>query len=149
MPFKTDGLAKAYTGAQRESIRIKSYATSAAATLAVGNVSANLIQAIMLQMKSSIEVWDAASGLSGMQQWARDQEDDQAYDVVAEFLTMRNSAISVRDWVINNFPTSAGGFIEKDTYEADGAITVRSFTNVDTAVLQTRLTTLAASIELT
>ena len=147
MAFRTDGLGKAYATAQQESIRLKSFATSHSASMAAGNVSANQVQQVMLQMKSSIELWDSTSGIPGMQQYARDQEDDQAYDVVAEFLAMRNAAVAVRDEVINVFPTSAGGFIEKDTYELDGAITVRVFTNVQTASLQTLLTTLAATID--
>jgi len=146
MAFKTDGLAKAYAGAQQESIRVKSFAMNHSTGLAAGNVSANQVQSIMTQMKSSIELWDAASGLSGMAQWAKDQEDDQLYDVVAEFTTMRAAAVTVRDWVINNFPTSAGGFIEKDTYELDGAITVRVFTPVETAALQSHLDALAVAI---
>jgi len=145
MAFKTDGLAKAYANAQQESINVKSFATNHSTALAAGNVSANLVQSIMLRMKSAIELWDSVSGLSGMQQYARDQEDDQAYDVVAEFLVMRGAAVDVRDEVIATMP-SASGFIQKDTYELDGAITVRSFTNVQTSALQTLLTTLANTI---
>lgn len=147
MAFRTDGLAKAYAKAQQESIAVKAFSEAHSSALAAGNVSANLVQQIMLRMKDAIALWDSVSGLSGMQQWARDQEDDQTYDVVAEFLSMRGAAVNCRDWVINNFPT-AGGFIQKDTYEPDGAITVRSFTNVETAALQTLLTTLANEITL-
>jgi hypothetical protein len=147
MAFETDGLAKAYAGAQNEAIRIKSYATSTAAAMAAGDVSANAVQQVMTTMKGAIELWDAASGTPGMPQYARDQQDDQGYNVIAEFLAMRQAAVDTRDWVINNFPKSnPGDFILKDKYEADGAITVRSFTNVETAGLQTNLLTLAAEI---
>lgn len=145
MAFQTDGLAKAYAQGQQEAIRLKSFATSNSSILAADDVSANLVQQIMLNMKSSIEIFDTVSGTAGMAQYARDQQDDQAYDVVAEFLAMRTAAVVVRDWVINNFPT-VGGFIQKDSYELDGAITVRKFTNVETAALQSHLDALAAAI---
>ncbi len=145
MTFRTDGLAKAYAGAQNESIQVKAFAETHSAALAAGNVSANLVQQVMGRMRDAIDRWDSAAGLPGMQQYARDQEDDQTYDVVAEFLAMRGAAANCRDWVVNNFPTS-GGFIQKDTYEADGNITVRVFSSVETAALQTLLTTLAATI---
>lgn len=145
MAFRTDGLAKAYAAGQQEAIRLQSFATSHNNALAAGNVSANLVQQIMGQMKGSIEIFDVVSATSGMQQYARDQQDDQAYDVVAEFLAMRNASVAVRDWVINNFPT-VGGFIQKDTYETDGSITVRVFTSIETAGLQTVLTTLVGTI---
>ncbi len=147
MAFRTDGLAKAYAKAQTEAINVKSFASNHSAALAANTVSANLVQQIMTRMKSAIELWDSVSGLPGIVQYARDMEDDQTYDLVTEFLTMRNAAVAVRDWVINNFPT-AGGFIQKDTYEVDGAITVRTFTPAQTAGLQTVLTTLAGTIGL-
>ena len=146
MAFKTDGLAKAYAGAQNESIAVKTFATQHSTALAAGSTSGNTVQQVMGRMKGAIELWDTASGLPGMVQYAKDQEDDQAYDVVAEFTAMRAAAVVVRDWVINNFPTSVGGFIEKDTYEADGGITVRSFTSVETAALQSHLDALALTI---
>lgn len=146
MPFRTDGLSKAYQKAQNEAIRVKSFATQARAALLAGSVSANAVIQIMTNLKSSIEVWDSVSSLPGIAQYARDQEDDQTYDVVAEFLAMRTQAVAARDWVITNFPKSAGDFIEKDTLEADGAITVRQFTPAQTTGLQVALADLIASI---
>ena len=147
MSFRTDGLGKAYATAQSEAIRVKTFAGQAGTALAAGNVSANAVIQIMTNLKSSMEVWDSASGLSGMAQFARDQEDDQAYDVVAEFLIMRNAAAACADWVRDNFP-EAGGFIQKDTIETDWSITVRQFTPAQTVGLQTALATLDAAIEL-
>ena len=146
MGFKTEGLAKAYSKAQNESIRVKAFATQARNALIAGNISANAVIQIMSNLKSTIEVWDSVSSLSGIAAYARDQEDDQTYNVVAEFLAMRNGAVAVRDWVITNFPKSAGGFIEKDTLESDGAISVRVFTPAQTAGLQTALADLIAAI---
>jgi len=145
MSFRTDGLSKAYSKAQSESIRVKTFATQAGAALAAGTVSANAVIQIMTNLKSSIETWDTVSSLPGIAQYAKDQEDDQAYDVVVEFLAMRNEAVAARDWVINNFPES-GGFIQKDTLEVDGSITVRQFTPAQTVGLQTALNDLVAAI---
>ena len=146
MAFKTDGLSKAYQKAQNESIRVKAFATQARNALIAGAVSANAVIQIMTNLKSSIEVWDTVSSLSGIAQYAKDQEDDQAYNVVAEFTTMRTEAVAARDWVITNFPKSTGNFIEKDTLELDGAITVRQFTPAQTTGLQTALADLIAVI---
>jgi hypothetical protein len=146
MAFKTDSLAKAYAEAQNEAIRVKNYAQSFSSALAENNQSGDLIENVMVQMKRVIDLWNTTTSMPGMAQYARDQADDQAYDVVAEFNTMRNAAITVRDWIINNFP-SAGGFIQKDTYEADGSITVRQFTPAQTAGLRTVLDSLVNAIE--
>lgn len=146
MAFQTDSLAKEYNSAQQEAIRIKAGVTSASAAYKANNQSANSLIALLQQMKSAIEVWDRVAALPGIAQYARDQHDDQAYDVIAEFTAMRAAAVSVRDWVINNFPKSAGGYIEKDTLEADGAITVRVFTIAQLAPLTTEMDALVATI---
>jgi len=148
MAFKTDGLSKAYSKAQNESIRVKQFATSARNALVAGTVSANAVIQIMTNLKSSIEVWDSVSALSGIAQFAKDQEDDQAYNVVAEFLAMRTEAVAAVDWVYNNFPkdNNAPNYIIKDILETDGAITVRQFTPAQTTGLQTALADLIAAI---
>jgi hypothetical protein len=147
MAFRTDGLGKAYSKAQSEAIRLKSYASQASASLAAATTSGNAVIQIMTTLKSSIEVFDSVSSLPGIAAYAQDDENDPAYDVVAEFTAMRNAAVSARDWIINNFPVSnPGGFLEKDTVAADGSITVRQFTPGQTAGLQTELTALANTI---
>jgi len=146
MAFRTDGLSKAYQKAQSEAIRIKAFATSARNALLAGPVSANAVIQIMTNLKSSVEVWSTVSSLPGIAQYAKDQENDQTYDVVVEFLAMRNAAVACIDWVFNNFPKSPGGFIEKDTLETDGAITVRAFTTAQTVGLQTALADLVAAV---
>ena len=148
MAFKTDGLGKAYQKAQNVSIRVKQFATSARNALIAGNVSANAVIQIMTNLKSTIEVWDSVSALSGIGQFAKDQEDDQAYDVVAEFIAMRTEAVAARDWVITNFPKDNASpfYIIKDILEVDGSITVRVFTPAQTTGLQTSLDDLIAAI---
>ncbi len=145
MAFNTQSLSKGLQKAENESIRAKAFATQARNALLAGNVSANAVIQIMTNFKSSIEVWDSVSSLPGIAQYTRDQYDNQAYDVVAEFVAMRTQAVAVRDWVITNFPAS-GGFIQKDTLQADGAITVRQFTPAQTTGLQTALADLIAAI---
>ena len=145
MSFRTDGLGKAYNKAQNESIRVKTFATQARNALIADVVSANAVEQIMNNLKSSIEIWDSVSSLPGMAQFAKDQENNQNYDVVAEFTAMRSKAAACADWVRDNFPKS-GGFIQKQTYEADWSITVRQFTPGQTTGLQTALADLIAAI---
>ncbi len=148
MAFRTDGLAKAYQKAQNEAIRVKTFSTSARNALLAGVVSANAVIQIMTNLKSSVEVWDTVSSLPGMGQYAKDQEDDQTYDVVAEFLAMRNAAVACVDWVFDNFPKDSASpfYILKDQLETDGAITVRQFSTAQTVGLQTALADLTAAV---
>jgi len=148
MAFRTNGLSKAYQSAQNEAIRAKSFATSARTALIAGTVSANAVIQIMTTIKSSIAVFDSVSSIPGLAEYAKIQEDDPLYDVVAEFLAMRNAAVSAVDWIFNNFPkdNDAPNYIIKDILETDGSITVRSFTPAQTVGLQTALNNLINAI---
>jgi hypothetical protein len=48
-------------------------------------------------------------------------------------------------WVVANFP-NAGGFLQSHTLNADGSRTARTFTTIQTAGLQTALTSFIATI---
>jgi len=146
MAFKTDGLGKAYAGAQQESANVHAFATNRRANLIAVNQTGDAIEAIMTRMRDAVILWDGASGLPGMVQWARDQEDDQSYDVVAEFLAMRTAAVAVSQWVKDNFPTGAGGYIEKEFYQANFTIESRNFTPAQTVDLQDLLQVLIDAI---
>ena len=97
-------------------------------------------------MTGSIAVFDSVSSLPGLAAYAQNEENDGTYDVVAEFTAMRTEAIGTRDWILTNFPTAPSGEIIKDTLESNGDITVRQFTNVETAGLQSALGLLIATI---
>jgi hypothetical protein len=146
MAFRTDSLTAVYVGVQSSAKAARSYALNTAATMAASTVSANAVIQVMEVMKSFLEDLTLASNAGGIAQYAKDQSDNQSYDVVAEFSAMQAEAILVRNWVIQNFPISAGGYIDKDIIEADGSITVRQFTTVQSTGLQTVLTSFAATI---
>jgi hypothetical protein len=148
MAFKTGGLAATYLSIQSTSLSARSFSSGMAVTLSQSDTSADAVIQIMVHMKTFIEALDAASAVNGIAQYAKDQTFDQNYDVVAEFVVMRAAAQAVMDWVIEGFPTSTGGFIEKDTLEVDGSITVRTFTPTQTSSLRTVLNTLISSIEI-
>lgn len=147
MAFETSGLSKAYNAAQNEAILLKQYALNHRAGLIANAQTGFFVEGIMLRMPQAVAIWDAAKDLPGMPDYAKEQSDNPAYDVVAEFTAMRAAAMAVSQWVFDNFPKSAGGFIEKQTYETNFTITEVTFTSAQTAGLQTVLLALINSIE--
>lgn len=148
MAFRVDGLGRAYAEAQVEAIRLRGFASAFQAQLAAGDVSANAVITALGRMVSSIDVFDRIRVTPGIAAYAQNEENDPTYDVVAEFTAMRTEAVGSRDWILTNFPTAPTGEIIKDTLETDGNITVRQFTPVETAGLQTALGLLVAQINL-
>ncbi len=144
-PASTQILAASLLEAVGLASQAKRYAESIRDLTSAGPVSANQILPILSHMKDVITRWTMIAALPGMAQYAKDQYDDQNINIVGEFAAMKQAAIDVRDWVINNFPSS-GGYIQKDTLEADGAIKVRTFTSADTAGLRVALAAFISTI---
>ena len=136
MAFRTDGLGKAYQKIQGEARRAKNRAVALRDQLIAGNVNAESIIDIMSSFKSYIDTSDEVSSLSGMTDFAKAQEDDPTYDVIVEFTAARIAAIAAADWVVNNFPQSAGGFMEKETIQVDYTTVTRTFPPAQTTGLQ-------------
>lgn len=77
------------------------------------------------QVAGLMTTWAATPGLAA---YAQAQVNDPAYDVVAEFTTMKNAINSARDTLITMFPKDGNGFILYQTINADGSVAVRTFT---------------------
>lgn len=145
-PASTQTLDDGLRTALRRAAALKSYCQAANNAMAAGPVSGNAIIDLLQSLKTALDDWAAAKAIPGMQAYAQAEFDDVGLDITAEFTAMETQAQAARDWIVANFPTSAGGFIEKDTLNADGSITVQAFTSGQTAGLQTALAGLIATI---
>ncbi len=146
MAFRVNGLGRAYASVQVDAARLRSFAVAAQQQMAAGSVSANAVVQVLGRMKDSITLWAQVTAMPGIAAYARNEEDDVGYDIVAEFLAMDIEARGTRDWILTNFPTAVSGEILKDTMEVNGDITVRQFTPAETAGLQSALGLLIATI---
>lgn len=132
--------------ARQEATRVKRWWASTRPAYTSVNQSANSIIALVSDLKSAIEIWQACATVPGIADYARAQFGDAGRDVVAEFSAMVNAAIAARDWIVANFPKS-GGFILKDQLAADGSISVRAFTPAQLVGLIAAMDTLAGTID--
>lgn len=58
--------------------------------------------------------------VGGIQQYARDQLDNQAFDVIAQFIDVRLQLGILIQWIITNYPVDGAGFLLTYTFEANG-----------------------------
>lgn len=146
-PASLSTLNDALRTAMRTAASLKTYSISARDQMAAVNVSGNLITDNLLQnFKAAIEQWESAAALPGIGQFAKDQFDDPALDIGAEFTAMVNAAKAVRDWVVANFPKDAGGKMSYRTLNLDGSISVDAFTPGQTTGLRTQLDAFIATV---
>ncbi len=117
--------------------------------LAAGPRSASEFIQALSELKSTISAIDELLAQPAVPQWAKDNLDDQTYDLVLEIGSVRTAAIAVRDWIFTNFPKQLQGGTEWwliSTYDVNGSQTVRSFTPAQTASLRPLLDAYSAAI---
>lgn len=85
------------------------------------------------------------SSVPGIAQYAKDQQDDQAYNVVGEFNAMVTAVVSARDWIVVNMPDD-GTYLLGHTIELDGSVTPRPFTSGQLSGLVTELDAVIATV---
>ncbi len=141
-------VAKAFTDADSTAIRLRSLAGALDAQMVAGPVTATLIlDDLLAELLSGRTVLIASKNTSGILDYARDQFDDLTIDLPTEFNALITAIDAVITWIVDNFPTSPGGFLQRFTIAVDGVLTDRSFSSAQTAGLRTQLQALFAAIE--
>ncbi len=141
-------VARAFNNADSTAIRLRSIAGALDAQMAVGPSTATLIlDDLLAELRSSRVVLIASRDTSGVLAYAREQFDDATIDLPSEFNTLIAAIDSTITWIVDNFPTGAGGFLERYQLAADGALTDRSFSVAQTVGLRTQLQALFAAVE--
>ncbi len=140
--IQSDGL----TEAKRLANAQVAFATEVSASMAAAAVSANRVIQVHRSFQRALDRWNAIKAIPGILQYARDQEDDQIYDVVVEFNAMIAAAEVVRDRVELDVPTDGSGFLLLKQFDAGHDLTTRDFTTAQTAQLRTDLNSFIATV---
>lgn len=147
MAFKTaEHLARAFVDATTRAAALKTYVQSVRNASAAGPISGNVIVELYLRLVADKARFDAIAATPGIGQYAKDQYNDDTYDVAAEFTAMVNAITAVGTWINTNFPKDAGGYILKDQLTASG-VDVRTFSTASLATFRTQLDSLIATIQ--
>lgn len=91
--------------------------------------------AYLKQKKAQIT---ALAAVSGMQQYCKDQKNNQAFDLAAEITAINNAIDTTTTWITNNFPKDGNGFILNHQFTATD-VTSRQFSSGSLAGLRTNL----------
>lgn len=136
--------ADTYAAIRSRATQLKKLAQDSKALMLSGPVSASAIRQLLdlfIQGKAELT---AASGVSGIADYAKSQEGDAAYDVAAEFTAMIAGCTGVIDWIVANVPTNTG-YVLTEQWSASG-VTLRTFSTAATAGLRTTLVTFIATV---
>lgn len=144
-PSTADPLSRALLDVQNTARQLKTYAQSVKDATAAGPVSANLVIEFYLTLVAAKAKFAAAAAVTGLAQYAKDQFNNQALDIVAEFNAMVAAVNSCGTWINSNVPKDGSGYLLKDKLTASG-VDVRTFSSAATAGLRTQIDSLLATI---
>lgn len=146
-PASQNTLASALAEASSIATRLKFLASSLRAASAAGVTGRTAYLNLQARLAEGITKWASLAATPGLAAYAQAQYGNPGLDIAAEFTTMRNAAITLRDWVHTNFPKDAGsGAALVYTYTQDGVPTELTFTSAVTAGFRTQADAFTATI---
>lgn len=115
-----------------------------AATLAP--CTAALILGTVRDILAARDAMQALAATPGLEAYAREQINNPALNLVAEYNAMIAAINAVRDWVSTNIPKDGTGYLLIQTISTELVVTDREFSSVSLGGLRTVLDTLIAAI---
>lgn len=142
MTFRTDDvLANGLTEARNIAVQVKSRAQGDSAAMAAGDISGEVVRDLGVAMSLWLSRLNEIRAIPGIGQYAKDQYDDQTYDIALEFTAMTAALQSVVTWVQTNMPADGSGYLLLWKWTE-----VRMFSPAATAGLRTELDALIVTI---
>ena len=150
MAFKAsnDVPADAYRRVKGAAVQLKLNCQSFNTQLAASGATYPYLRDIYLTLTRADNQFNALKVTPGLAAYAKDQENDQAYDVVAEFTTMQTALQAVLSWMETNVPVTNRNVPAVTDWGNESTIQIAdTFTPAQTNGLQTVLSALIATIE--
>lgn len=147
MAFKASNIlpVTSYEGLKRRITILKSQLEAANADMLAGPIDYEFIH-ILYSGISGISIYlDEVKSTPGLSQHAKDQENDQDYNVVAEFVSLESSVDSALLWMQNNIPLSVT-LTPIQSWSTQSRIS-NTFNTAQTAALRSQIQAIINSIE--
>ena len=137
--------AEAYTSIISASRVIKTIATEGVALFSTDTESKYVFNIKSLRPKYGILV--QYENVTGLDQYAKDQQQDQLYDIAAEITALKTALVAVSDWLSINYPVDVNGYLLDRKFNfSTMTYTYRVFTALQLAPLVALLTTVSNSV---
>ena len=138
--------ADAYKELKREVVRLKSYC-QAKANQFNSDSSADDILRVLVDIKSFEDNFDRFKSIQGLADYAISQENAPNYNVITEFNEVSTAITTVKNWVADNFPKDASGYVQAWTINATTKqLEPRIFPAAQIAQLRTHMLTVAGMV---
>ena len=139
MAFRASNVlpAKAYDTVRGAAVQLKLNLQGFNVQLAANGADYDFLQSIYRTLTRANNQFDVLKATTGLAEYAKNAEVDQAYDVAAEFTSMQAAIDAALGWMNTNIPTSVT--VKNPTVWDDSTLISNTFTPAQTAGLQTAL----------
>ena len=145
MAYPTWTLSRVLEQLDERVARVKVSADAVRTESLAGPMASGRILGLYTQFRADHADITSLTTTPGLGAYAQQQKNNAALDVVAEFNTMLAALTNVTNWIANNFPKDANGFLLAQTLGATRP-TDRTFTTAELATFRTQLDALIATI---
>ena len=146
MPYKTNSLAKTLDEIDEVMIRLKAFAVSINNQMAAVNVDADYVINIRQRCLRDKATLQSLASTPGLVQYAKDQKNDQAYDIGAAYTSVVTAIDNLAAGIVSAFPKDGSNYLLERQFSATG-VTIREFTPAQTSGLRTLVSAISAAIE--
>lgn len=146
MAFRASNIVpqQAYQMVKSAAVQLKTNLNAMIAQLAGAPASYEFLRDIYRTLSRAQGQFSALAATPGLVAHAKTQEDDQTYDVVAEFNSMQGAITGATVWMDANVPTAVT--VSAPSAWGDGAMISTTFTPEETAPLRSALQAVVATI---
>lgn len=128
-------------------VQVKSLLETVNADSLAGPIARHRLISVMAELSRAITRFTAVAATPGIVQYAKDQFDDQLYDIGADITAINGAITTLRDWVFSNFPKDAGsGAWLVSSFAQDGAVTELTFSTATLAQYRTNSAAVIAAL---
>ena len=145
-PASQQTLEDALANVRHTAMKIRAHVLSVRTNSATNSLPRTAFVDVQKRVQDAIDRWDEAATVQGLAQYAQTQYSNNNLDIVLEYQQMRAAAISLRDWVFNNIPTSASGAAELQTPTQSGELQDILVTPAQSAGFRTQADAFIATI---
>jgi hypothetical protein len=145
MAYKTGLLAITLNNVDETMLQVKGYVQNFRTASLAGPVGASSILDLYSRLRTNRQELATLAAVPGLAAYAREQKNDENFDIVVEFNAVLAAIDGVTAWINTNFPKDGSGFLLAQTLGAN-APADRQFTTAALAVLRTQLDTIIAAI---
>jgi len=147
MAFKASNVlpSDAYRTVKRAAVQLKVNLQGMVSYMGINGADYDYLKAVYLTLNRARDQFNDLKTTPGLSQYARDQENSQAYDVGAEFNSMVASIDAALTWIDANVPTNVT--VKPPGQWGNETMISNTFTAGQTAGLRTALQAVVVEIE--